>query len=211
MQNLPSSDSPFSDAPERVEIERELEAGERLLWSGRPVPALWKREERGNLGARIGVTAFSLFWMWGASQSLVQALQAGRTPTVIDVGFPAFGLIFLFGAIKDWINPQSALAGRTFYGVTDRRALIVTAGQKREVRSFAPHQIQLGRRENPDGSGDVLLNDARVLEKDAPPRSFRLHTPQKSDENQAREVGFTGIQNPREVERLIRAHLLKEL
>lgn len=210
MQSSPFSNSPFADAPERVEIERELEAGERLLWAGRPVPAAWKREKRGSLGNKIAATAFMLFWMWGASQALVQAVQAGRTPTLIDVVFPAFGLIFLFGVARDWFTPLSA-ASRTFYGVTDQRAMIVVAGRTREVRSFAPHQIQLGRREHGDGSGDVLLNDARVYQKEKPPRSFQLHTPQKSDDEKSREVGFIGIENPREVERLIRTELLKSL
>ena len=179
-----------------------------MLWAGRPAATTWKREKWNTLGAHLGRTAFSLLWLGGTSQILFQDWQARRTPELFAFVFPVIGLIFLGGVLRDWLNSEGGRASRTFYGVTDRRALIVIAGKTREVRSFSPHQIQLGRRERDGNLGDVLLNDARLLTKEQPPTSFRLHKPQKSDEELEQEIAFLAIGNPREVERLIRQKLL---
>ncbi len=207
MNTHPSS-SPFSTQPNDGEIERELEPGEKLLWSGRPDSSIWERERWRTLGNHLAVTAFSLLWLGGTSQMLFQEWRDGRTPELITFCFPVIGLFALGGAVRDWLRSEGGRASRTFYGVTDRRALIVIAGKEREVRSFLPHQIQLGRREGDGNLGDVLLNDARILEKEKPPTSFRLHKPQKSDEELELEIAFVSIENPREVETIIRQKLL---
>ncbi len=207
MQNSSFSNEPFAQNDGRAEIEREMEAGEKLLWAGRPVAAARKREKWSKMGNHLAGIVFSLVWTGFASQGLIGNIRLGRNPDFIDLLFPAFGLLFLGGIIRDLLRERDQI-NHTFYGVTDRRALIVFAGETREVRSFAPHQIQLGRREREGNLGDVLLNDTRLLEKERPPTSFRLHTPQKSDEELEREIAFLSIENPREVERLIRGRLL---
>lgn len=202
------SHSSFINQSNTEEIERELVSGEKLLWAGRPSSPEWKKEKWNTLGNHLMGFVFSLVWMGIASTSLVQELRAGRTLELFDFVFPVFGLFLIGSALVGLLRLESSRASRTFYGVTNQRALIVVAGKTREVRSFSPHQIQLGRRERDGNIGDVLLNDARLLEKEKPPTSFRLHKTQKSSEESEREVGFFAIENPREVEILIRQKLL---
>lgn len=213
MRNPSVSSSPFAEAPERVEIERELEAGEKLLWFGRPHPADWKRDAAKNWNFKFFISLFALFWMGLAAQPLIQTAKYGRWPGFDELIFPVVGLAFFGGAVyQEWFKPLrlQGEAARTFYAVTDRRALVVATGKTREVRSFAPHQIQLGRREREHGRGDVLFNDARSYEREPPIRSFQLHKSEKDEADKEVETGFFAIENPREVERLIRTHLLKD-
>ena len=210
MQNSPSH-SPFANSPERAEFERELEAGEKLLWEGRPHPEDWKRDAAKNWNFKFFISLFALFWMGLSIQPLSRAVSFGRWPAFEELLFPVLGLAMFGGAVyQEWFKPARLQdeARRTFYAVTNRRALVIVTGKTREVRSYAPHQIQLGRREREHGRGDVLFNDARSYEREPPLRSFQLHRTEKDEDEKERETGFFGIENPREVERLIRRTLL---
>ncbi|MBL4720988.1 MAG: hypothetical protein JKY20_07650, partial [Alphaproteobacteria bacterium] len=51
-----------------------------------------------------------------------------------------------------------ALAGHTFYGMTDKRLMIVRIWPFTSVKYFAPNDIgDISTTENPDGSGDILF------------------------------------------------------
>lgn len=213
MNNL-FSFSPLSSQSSSAEIEREFEAGEKILWRGRSAPAEWKRGAGKNWNSKFAVSLFALFWIGLALQAPLKSLSYGQFPTLEEFIFPIFGLLFFGGVVyQEWFKPArlSDEAKRTFYAVTDRRALIVVTdknGKTREVRSYAPHQIQLGRREREQNLGDILFNDARSYEREPPIRSFQLHRPEKEENELERETGFFAIENPREVEKLIRRNLL---
>lgn len=102
---------------------RQMDAGERLLWSGTPAP------DSAALGALpaslIGVpfTGFATFWMWSASS---------MTPR--DGGpwsfFPLFGIPFLLIGLGMLLAPLWAWlrARGTVNAVTAGRVLIIVCG-----------------------------------------------------------------------------------
>lgn len=184
--------TPFSNTSTFPEIERELDAGERLLWTGRPNAARWKVKAFRMWPFAFLLSAFMAFWMWGATAALRNDLQNGKTPSLLLIAFPAFGLFMLYPAGTMWLGPwlQAARARRTFYAVTDRRALLVTAGRKRSVQSVSPAQMQIERRDYSDSEGDLIL--MKVV---------------KGDGETTIETGFFAIPNPRHVEQLIRQNL----
>ncbi|PQV64024.1 hypothetical protein B1R32_10749 [Abditibacterium utsteinense] len=170
-------------------VQSELDAGETLLWSGAPSPT--SAASRGIVPSIVGVfmTGFALFWMSGAYWVTSQAPR-GFGPPGASL-FPLFGLIFVFAGLALVLTPffNSAKATRTIYAVTDRRLLII---EGENVQSFLPADIERLQRRG-ESSGDVIF--AREMRRGSKGRRYEV------------EIGFFGIQNPREVERLIRAHL----
>lgn len=171
------------------EVQRELDAGEALLWSG--VPSLASAATRGIGQSIVGVfiTGFALFWMSGAYWITNQAPR-GFGPPGASL-FPLFGLIFVFVGLALIFTPflNSAQAAQTIYAVTDRRLLII---EGQSTQSYLPRDIERLERRGEE-QGDVIF--ARKLRRGSKGRTYET------------EIGFFGIQNPREVERLIRTHL----
>ena len=93
-----------------------LEDGERILWQGRPDPGIrFEAEDLPQTLMGLFMAAFALFWMWNAAMG--------------GIVFALFGSIFLV------IGGRQALQGnviaayirsRTWYTLTDRRAIIAT-------------------------------------------------------------------------------------
>jgi len=172
-------------------IARELDAGERVLWSGQPDPArLWSSAVPTAL-LSVSMMAFMAFGMWGASAPLRMALALGRIPGFMDVAGPALGLTFIAVAIGLAISPwmERARASRTFYALTNRRALIVVEGQVRTTKSVLPTEFTIKCRDLPNGQGDVVFK----------------HEVRPVGRTRARfDIGFFGIAQAREVERMAR-------
>lgn len=181
--------SPSGTSADYPLIARELEAGERVLWSGQPDPArLFRRAIPGALFFLL-VMAYMAFWIGFATTSLRKALAAGRTSGIADILVLACCLIVVALAVGMMLSPwlERAQAPRTFYALTDRRALIVVEGRKRAVKSVLPAEFALERRDLPNGQGDVIFKRAIIR------RISGKTTP---------EIGFYGIANAQEVERM---------
>ena len=135
--------------------------------------------------------AFSLFWVWGASEPLRKQLEAGGSPDLWALAFPAFGLLFVGFAGTLVLSPllERNRAPFTFYALTDKRALIVIQGARGKVQSVSPSEFSLERRDKPDGRGDLIL---------------RRETRGSGEDARTSEIGFFGIERAREVERLAR-------
>ena len=179
--------SPFTPATPPA-IQAELDAGERVLWTAQPDAARLKQRALGNAALGVLAFAFMLFWLWGASTPLRAQLGRGVSPGLEAILFPAFGLIGLGFTFLMMISPwlEGAKAPRTFYALTDKRALIVVGAQ---VKSVAPSEFSLQRNELSNGRGDLILK-----------REVRGGGRNRTVE----EIGFFGIDNAREVERLAR-------
>lgn len=179
--------------PTRAEdiATRQIEPGERLLWSGSPAPG---PAALGALPASlfgIPFTGFAVFWMWGASAGAAHAPGPWRF-------FPLFGTPFLLIGLGMLGAPlwASILAGSTVYAVTERRALIILRAGAGGVTSFSHADLQeLTRIEHADGSGSLFF----AWQASPTTRGFR----------QFSRVGFVGISEVRRVERLIRENILK--
>lgn len=184
--------SPFSSSSASTcdPITRELDTGERILWSGQPDPIYMGRKAIPLALLSVPLEAFVFFWMWGASDVARSAFAVGKTPDLFSLVFPAFGLLLAVPiarmALSPWTEPTRAR--RTFYALTDRRALVIVEGSKKSVKSVLPTEFAIERRDLGQ-KGDVIL---------------KRETKSNGRNKTTVETGFFGIENPRDVERLAR-------
>jgi len=131
-------------------ISAELGAGERLSWSGRPRRGLRLTASDAYL------IPFSLLWcgfvvFWERSAIRMNA------PVFFDlwgVPFVAMGVYMVVGRfIADAVR-----RGKIFYGLTDRRAIIVSGVFAREVKSLDLSTLgEISVSERADRSGTISL------------------------------------------------------
>ena len=176
--------------PETTRLyEQELEGGETTRWSGRPNPsrAAWKVSP--IVFFAIPWTAFSLFWIAGASGFKIPDFSGPAS------FFPLFGVPFVLIGLGMLSAPYWAYrkALKTGYFVTNRRVFIIErkGWSGFRVRTFLPeHLDQLERVQRADGSGDLIFD-----------REYRSG---RNGNGSIVEIGFIGIPEVREVEALIR-------
>lgn len=162
--------------------QAQLDAGERLLWYGRPDP---KRQMMGGLVLMLfGIpwTAFALFWT-GAASGLIW----GERPIGWHSLFGLFGVPFVLVGFGMLLSPYWAYrrAQRTVYAITNRRALIISGRFVRKIQSFAVPDIEIiERTERRNGKGDVMFATTTV-------------------NRNTQRIGFIGIPDARRVERLL--------
>lgn len=168
-------------------VEGELNEGEQLRWV--------ERARLGRFIARslplvlIGIpfTGVALLWITIAT---VFAGSTGFFPLYI---FPVFGVPFLLVGGAMLLSPLFMLikASGTVYAVTDRRAMSFEGGYATTIRSFGPEYVgNLQRTQYADGSGDLIFD--RVVKHGRRRRKYY------------KDVGFLGIANVKQVERLVR-------
>lgn len=116
---------PAGDRRAQRAIELDLEEGERLLWAGQPPQGV-----RFSL-LDIFLIPFSLVWGGFAIAWEVLVIAAGA-----PFFFPLFGVPFVVVGLYLMVGRfffDARARARTFYGVTDRRALVVTNTPARKV------------------------------------------------------------------------------
>ena len=112
----------------QAEVQRELGAGEKLLWSGQPRQGL-----RLNI-ADVFIIPFSLVWC-GFAIFWESSVLHGHAPLLLKlwgVPFVVIGLYLVFGRFF----VDAYMRARTCYGVTNQGLIIVTGGFSRRVRSL---------------------------------------------------------------------------
>ncbi len=122
------------------EIGAELRRDERLLWSGAPGPvSLRSGMTLATAAPGAFFVVFSVVWTTAATASLLGG--ASRDPEPVFAVFPLFGLVFVALGLSMLLGPTLARRrrlGRTSYGVTDLRVLIVERrGAARQVLTEA--------------------------------------------------------------------------
>ncbi|MGI4789777.1 MAG: hypothetical protein ACRYFS_13115 [Janthinobacterium lividum] len=178
------------------ELEAQLKAGEKLLWSGQPDPmrALWVSQ-----GA-IYVFLFGLIW----TPMTIFAAVVFRPPPGGSPGFPLFESIamelyifpfILLGFACLWA-PRSAYvqSERTTYGITDQRIIILKGAKKRFMNSY--HREALGVIkciERSDGSGELIFAQDHYIDSE--------------DREATTNIQFIGVPKVRSVETILRAAL----
>jgi hypothetical protein len=167
-------------------LNSELKPGEVAAWVGQPDPAKYMRAGFIIWSFFIPWTAFALFWMAGASGFKVPDFSNGWS------FFPLFGLPFLLIGIGGlsapfWLRRKAA---NMLYVVTNQRAFSLEGARSYTVRSYSPRQLtRITRKENPDGSGDLVIEFTAYKDSDGDYRQ--------------RGNGFYAIPDVREVERLL--------
>jgi hypothetical protein len=188
---MTSRETPISGQLQ-VELERELAPGERVVWSGQPVPKRYTRGSWGLVLFGIPWTAFSVF---GTTVAAFVGARTMKGDDPMSTGFrwffPLFGVPFILIGVGLLSSPWwgRRRAGRVLYAITDRRALVLEPAWRgsRTVKSFGPAEIQsLERTEHADRSGDLIFLRKAWRDSDGDRRST--------------SVGFTGVPQVRDVE-----------
>lgn len=124
-----------------------LHPGEHILWAGRPKQGFALR------ALDLWVVPFMLCWLTGAvTTGVLELRQEGSDSLVYSIPFVLFGVWFLFS--RFWFDAK--LRGRTFYGLTDRRAIIVTYWLRQQIRSvYLKELIELQFTYRSDGTGTL--------------------------------------------------------
>jgi hypothetical protein len=168
-------------------IDAELQHGERVLWVGKPTPLRIVMQNRDALVT--GVLAVAALFV------LLVAFPFAHIFDFIffGCGFPWVFLFFFLLPFYYFARPVSEFlsAERTIYAVTDRRALIIKPRLGGKIVQSYNRVAEVERRELGGGSGDLIFGSETVVRGRA---SARLKT---------RKIGFFGIANVREVERLL--------
>jgi Bacterial PH domain len=131
-------------------VRSQLAANEKLLWTGQP---------RGGIRFRATdafLIPFSLLWCGFAIFWELSVLEQGAPGFFALWGIPfvAFGLYFVIGRFF-----VDALArGRTYYALTDQRAIIVSGLVNQQVKSLPLRTMSdVTVTERADGSGTITL------------------------------------------------------
>lgn len=186
------------DEPLRAAIKAEMAPDERLLWAARGDPQLGR--ELGCLAATAvmivvlcAACSISLKIYFGPEAD-ANTRYGGLLYIALLTGLGAVLLVLGIGAACFEDVDRRRKASRTFYALTDRRAIIWYPAEQRgamQVISYRPTSVaEITRVERPDGSGDV-----RFVGREQGP-----HLPHPS--------GFLGIRDVRQVEVLARRTLV---
>jgi hypothetical protein len=139
-----------------AEIEQELSPGEQFVWSGQP---------RGGVRLRAAdwfLIPFSIFWCGFAIFWEVGALMVtAHAPDPFAVIFPLFGVPFVviglylvFGRFL----VDARIRGRTFYGITNERIVIVRGLFARRTKSLNLRTLSdISLSERSDRSGTITF------------------------------------------------------
>jgi hypothetical protein len=140
-------------------VTRELSSGERLVWTGQPRRGLRLR------GSDAFVIPFSIFWCgFAIFWEFIVLTTTPRGAGPISIVFPLFGapfvligLYFVFGRfiVDAWMR------GRTFYGISNERLIIVSELFVRRTKSLNLRTLSdISLTERPDGSGTITFGPA---------------------------------------------------
>ncbi len=171
-------------------VAREI-GDEKLLWAASPDSVAYARPRW--KGALMGVpfTAFAVFWTWGASGGLSK--KGDSAPTF----FILWGVMFIFIGLGMLLAPVFAMlkAGRVYYVVTDRRAVIFEKVWSLKIHSFDSSAFDgFERISRGDDRGDLI---------------FRRTIERRGKGTSVTEEGFIGLLNFREAEAALHEMLAK--
>jgi hypothetical protein len=157
-----------SDTMERVPVQRLdyssafsacLDPGEKVLWAGQPRQGIFLRASDAlAIPFSLLWGGFAIFW----ETTVLKSMDHRRNmPPFIEILFPLWGIPFvviglyiIFGRffVDAWRRRQ------TWYGVTDRRALVLRTGSRRTTTSFELRSIsEVKLQEHADGTGTLTF------------------------------------------------------
>jgi len=179
-QNIPSSLQKM--------VQSELESGENIIWMGMPKAEYFNAHSIGIFLFAIPWTAFSLFWIVGASGFKVPDFNS------TDILFPLFGLPFVLIGVSMLLTPLRVYrnALKTLYVITDRRVIIFESGAKM-IRSYEVERLNnITRYEKENGYGDLIFD-----------KEFK-------QKNIINNIGFINIKDAKGVEQKIKQMIIRQ-
>jgi hypothetical protein len=141
---------PEGDRLARYRMELELEEGERLLWAGRPPQGLRLR--------LIDIFAIPFSLVWGGFaitwEVLAIVFNAPFIFALVGLPFVIIGFHLMIGRFFDDARERA----KTFYGVTDQRAIIVLNETTRQMKSLDLEE-RITLKESKNGYGSIEFAD----------------------------------------------------
>lgn len=141
-------------------VQRELQSGERLIWSGAPGRGLRLRSSDAlMIPFSLLWGGFAIFWEYSALFGLNGEGRPSRSPAPLlmqlwGIPFVAVGLYLIAGRFFADAHQRA----RTLYAVTDQRILIITQWFGKRVRSLPLRTLlDMTLAEKPDGSGTITF------------------------------------------------------
>lgn len=168
-------------------FQEELNAGEKLLWSGRPKQGLMLRP------VDTFLIPFALLWAGGAVLALTSSAVEGDSFAAIPLCF--FVIIGFYITIGRFLYDIRQRA-RTYYGLTSERVLILSGLFSRTVKSVnlrTLQEISLSTKRN--GRGTITFGSS--------PFPYNRQWAGMWGFGYEGQAAFEGIENAREVYRLI--------
>ena len=137
-------------------VSSELSTGEKLVWSGQPRAGVrFTGADALVIPFSLAWCGFAVFWEMGALK-----IDAPGFFSLFGLMFVAAGLYMVFGRfIADAIRRE-----KTFYGLTPRRAIIVSGVFTRQVKSIDLASLgEITVSERSDRSGTISLGTPASL------------------------------------------------
>jgi hypothetical protein len=173
-------------------ILTELRPDEKLLWTGQPAGGI---RLRGSDAVLIPFSllwgGFAVFWEW-------QVLQQGAPGFFALWGIP-FVLVGIYIVIGRFFV-DAALRTRTYYGLTDQRAIIISGLLTRELRCvWLRNLAEVSLREGPGSRGTIELGSSPW------PMSHWFRGTSWPGMSRYQPPGFELIEQPRHVYNMLQA------
>jgi len=134
----------------RSELQKYLESGERLVWTGQPRKGLIFRSFDAFM------IPFSALWLGFAIFWTYTALRGGAPFFFAAFGliFVGVGLVLLFG--RFYLDAR--MRANTFYAITDRRVLILSGMKRINLTTLNIKNLDvIEYSERADGSGSIYF------------------------------------------------------
>ena len=179
------------DTKTRRLLNPQLEPGEWVYWTGKPLPLRMALEEREALV--LGVLSVIVILIL---QIIYPHKHIFSIP-LLGIGFGVEWIDLFFGVIAVLFFAQpiyrSWAATQTIYVITDRRAFTLKPTRKgRIVQSYTKIQ-HIERRDLPNGRGDLIFGSKRLV----------TNWGRFGARISSRDIGFFGIDNVHDVEQLM--------
>ena len=139
-----------------AEIRRHLESGERLIWSGSPKQGLLLRpSDTFLIPFSLLWGGFAFFWEWSVLNSESPGFFA-----LWGIPFVLVGVYFIVG--RFFVDAR--MRSNTYYGLTDRRVLILSGLTSRSVQSTPLRTLhEIGLSEKSDRSGTIVFGSPHPM------------------------------------------------
>lgn len=147
------------------QLDRELDAGETVVWVAQPLPHALRLNAIGNWAAMAFVVGFiaSMFAIVGWTAAITPPSERESDPAGFFI-FSAVLVMLWLVSLPLFLAYARSTARSTVYAITDRRAIVLHVGRRGRVneRDYRGDElVHLARDERPDGSGTITFESAR--------------------------------------------------
>ena len=145
------------DYDAQMVIQQEIDSGERLLWAGMPKQGLvFRRSDIFMIPFSLMWGGFAIFWEIGVLNAMPDE-KAGAPGLIFSLFGIPFVLIGLYMILGRFIY-DSRTRKKTFYGLTDQRAVIVSGLFNKRVKSLnLKTMTDVSLSEKADGCGTIVF------------------------------------------------------